>query len=150
MALQHPVDFHPRHLSHPFGFGFGLTSPSTPGRQQFQSTASLNSTLFYPLSSHANLPSHLRAQKRRLEDDDANDFGGNQDRSMDRSPTPERQKRAAPKRARVAQASDSATKDESRATENKAPANSMEHQDVDVGMLLGMSTSTASYSDTWH
>jgi len=147
MALQHPVDFQPRHLSHPFGFGFGLTSPSAPGRQQFQSTASLNSTTFHQFSSHVNPSSHIRAQKRRLEDDES-DLGGNQDRSMDRSPTPERQKRAPPKRARVAQALNTAAKDEIRLTGNKAPANSVQHQDVDVGMLLGMSTSTASFSDT--
>ena len=67
---------------------------------------------------------------------------------MDRSPTPERQKRAPPKRARVAQALGSAAKDDTRVSGNKAPAKSLEHEDVDVGMLLGMLTSTGPYSDT--
>ena len=52
---------------------------------------------------------------------------------MDRSPTPERPKRAAPKRARVAPSQEAAGKD---AKENRAPGTS-EEDDVDVGVLLG-------------
>nr|GAT44115.1 predicted protein [Mycena chlorophos] len=64
--------------------------------------------------------------KRRLEDDDAT----LPDTAMDRSPTPERPKRAPPKRARVALET---VKDD--AKENKAPTPAEDNQ-VDVGMLL--------------
>ena len=55
---------------------------------------------------------------------------------MDRSPTPERLKRAAPKRARVLNAIDSGAKDEGTEKENKSPGSTAE-DDVDIGVLLG-------------
>ncbi|KAF8213128.1 hypothetical protein K438DRAFT_1661139 [Mycena galopus ATCC 62051] len=54
---------------------------------------------------------------------------------MDRSPTPERPKRAAPKRARVTPSAESGSKDEKDSKENKAPSGT-EETDVDVGVLL--------------
>ncbi|KAK7064293.1 tethering factor for nuclear proteasome STS1 [Favolaschia claudopus] len=54
---------------------------------------------------------------------------------MDRSPTPERPKRAAPKRARVSPSAESGSKDEKVSKENKAPG-ATEENDVDVGVLL--------------
>lgn len=142
-VLHHPIDFHPRPLSHapsPFGFGFGLGSPlsstvssspwgtSTPGHT--------NPTAFQQLAFSINQPSSSRVQKRRhdLEEDlESGRYPGARDESMDRSPTPERPKRAAPKRARVAPSQEAAGKD---AKENRAPGTS-EEDDVDVGVLLG-------------
>lgn len=85
-------------------------------------------------------PSH-KSNKRRLEVDDEDSATSgkasvNRDESMDRSPTPERPKRAAPKRARIAPA-DVGTKEQTPAKENK-PSTS-EEDEVDVGVLLGMS-----------
>ncbi|KAF7347899.1 Tethering factor for nuclear proteasome STS1 [Mycena venus] len=54
---------------------------------------------------------------------------------MDRSPTPERPKRAAPKRARVSPSAESGSKEEKDSKENKAPGGT-EDNDVDVGVLL--------------
>ncbi|KAJ7125660.1 hypothetical protein C8R43DRAFT_1029839 [Mycena crocata] len=87
---------------------------------------------FHQLSSSFNQPSPIRVQKRRHDDDEQS---VSRDHSMDRSPTPERPKRAAPKRARVAQTSDSGSRDEKDAKENKAPSSS-DDNDVDVGVLL--------------
>lgn len=138
-VLQHPVDFHLRPLAHapsPFGFGFGLgTSSSSATPAGWQSTPTLghyNPAAFQQLASSVNLSSSLRTQKRRHEADDETEFGGRRDRSMDRSPTPERPKRAAPKRARVA-----LVQDPSKPRDNKSSGNNEEHQDVDVGLLLG-------------
>lgn len=61
------------------------------------------------------------------------------DESMDRSPTPERLKRAPPKRARVVNISEStSSKDGGNSKGNKAHGSS-EDDDVDVGVLLGRS-----------
>lgn len=53
---------------------------------------------------------------------------------MDRSPTPERPKRAVPKRARTTPAA-LGSKDNQNSKENKASGS--EDNDVDVGVLLG-------------
>ncbi|KAG5653581.1 hypothetical protein H0H81_012088 [Sphagnurus paluster] len=105
----------------------GWQPTSTPGHT--------NHAAFQHLAT-VNQFSSIRAQKRRHDPDDDGDHRqlGPRDASMDRSPTPERPKRAAPKRARVAPQTDSSLKGGSELKENKAP-NTDEH-DVDVGVLL--------------
>lgn len=138
-VLHHPIDFHPRPLPHapsPFGFGFGLGNPLSSSSPWGTSTPGhTNPTAFQQLASSINQPSSSRVQKRRhdLEEDlDSGRYSGARDESMDRSPTPERPKRAAPKRARVAPSQEAAGKD---TKENRAPGAS-EEGDVDVGVLL--------------
>ncbi len=105
--------------------------PTTPGHT--------NPAAFQQLVSSVSQSS--RAHKRKLEpDEDAERFTGQRDESMDRSPTPERPKRGAPKRARVAPTNPS-SKDDQDAKENKAPNN---YDDVDVGVLLG-----EDFSQSW-
>lgn len=121
-AHHHQLDFHPKPVTHspsPLGFGFALASaPSS-----FTPAA---------LSSH-NHQVPVRPQKRRHEpEDDENTRPGDE---MDRSPTPERPRRAPPKRLRVTTietAVKSLERDGASGKGNKAPSN-----DVDVGVLLG-------------
>ncbi|KAJ7932478.1 hypothetical protein B0H13DRAFT_1701415 [Mycena leptocephala] len=125
------IDFHPRPVNHApsqFGFGFGLGG-SVVAAPAWQSAINPTTSAFHQLSSSFNQPSPIRVQKRRYEDDEQT---LSRDHSMDRSPTPERPKRAAPKRARVSPSSESGSKD---AKENKAPSGT-EDSDVDVGVLL--------------
>ncbi|KAJ7706264.1 hypothetical protein B0H17DRAFT_973352 [Mycena rosella] len=127
------IDFYPRPVSHApsqFGFGFGLGG-SVAVAPAWQSSINPTSA-FHQLSSSFNQPSPIRVQKRRHEDDDES---LSRDHSMDRSPTPERPKRAAPKRARVAPSMESGARDEKDSKENKAP-NGVDDNDVDVGVLL--------------
>ncbi|KAG6879765.1 hypothetical protein C0992_012085 [Termitomyces sp. T32_za158] len=99
-------------------------APSTPGHT--------NPAAFQQLVSSVNHHSLARAQKRRHEVED--DSFSSRDASMDRSPTPERPKRAAPKRARVLPQTDPSSKD-TEFKENKAPSGT-DDLDVDVGVLL--------------
>ncbi|KAG7450602.1 uncharacterized protein BT62DRAFT_927884 [Guyanagaster necrorhizus] len=130
-VLQSPIGFQPRPVNHapsPFGFGFGLSSPSSamfsPGWQQAAPTANQFSPSQNHNSNHPQ-PMPLRSAKRRHEPEEASD------ESMDQSPGPERRiKRASPKRARVVSAE--GPKDEKK--ENKAPG--QEDNDVDLGVLL--------------
>jgi hypothetical protein len=142
-VLPPQINFHPRPVSHapsPFGFGFGLGSsissmstgwtPSTLGHT--------NPAAFHQLATSVTQTASTRLQKRRLDPEDDSDSLSshiNRDESMDRSPTPERPKRAAPKRARILNTIESGTKDEGTEKENKAPGSSEE--DVDIGVLLG-------------
>jgi hypothetical protein len=71
-----------------------------------------------PPSFHHVSPPLVRPHKRRHEADD--------DDVMDRSPTPERLKRAIPKRVKLSQA------------EAQKEAKSEKESDVDVGVLLGL------------
>lgn len=116
----------------PFGFAFGLSSPSSNimGWSQPPMTHPL-----HHLAAPATQPSRL---KRRFEPEDENDTGpqrpspGARDESMDRSPTPERPKRGVPKRARTSPATNIlGSKD---VKENKSTESD---NDVDVGVLLG-------------
>ena len=143
--VLHPqIKFHPCPVSHapsPFGFGFGLSSgissmtstgwtPSTPGHT--------NPAAFHQLATSVTQTASTRLQKRRLDPEDDTESSShsiNGDESMDRSPTPERQKRAAPKRARILNAIDCGTKYECTEKENKAPGTA--EDDVDIGVLLG-------------
>jgi hypothetical protein len=120
------------HSSSSFGFGFGGAS--------WQSTMTLGHTqpaAFQQLASSMNLPTPVhRVQKRRFEVDDETETSnrhGARDIAMDRSPTPERLRRAAPKRAKVTSAVDS--KDDKSGKENSSASSD---NDVDVGVLLGM------------
>ncbi|KAJ7169803.1 hypothetical protein C8R46DRAFT_1191034 [Mycena filopes] len=118
--------FPPRPVHHApsqFGFGFGLGG-SVVAAPAWQSAMNPTSA-FHQFSSSFSQPSPIRVAKRRHEDDEQ---VLSRDHSMDRSPTPERPKRAAPKRARVTELA----KD---AKENKAPSGT-EDSDVDVGVLL--------------
>jgi hypothetical protein len=146
-VLPPQINFHPRPVSHapsPFGFGFGLGSsissmstgwtPSTPGHT--------NPAAFHQLASSVTQTASTRLQKRRLDPEDDSESSShqtqvNRDESMDRSPTPERLKRAAPKRARILNTIESGTKDEGSEKENKAPGSTAE-EDVDIGVLLGL------------
>ncbi|KAF5356179.1 hypothetical protein D9756_004138 [Leucocoprinus leucothites] len=149
-VLHHHIEFAPRPVAHapsPFGFGFGLGQSSSSGVvpsgwQAAPTPGHTNPLAFHQLASSINQatltasPSH-KSNKRRLEVDDEDPVSGkasvNRDESMDRSPTPERPKRAPPKRARIAPP-DSATKEQAAAKENKPPA--LEEDEVDVGVLL--------------
>jgi len=87
----------------------------------------------YHLTSHSPSTHHsypARALKRRLDPDDEDD-SGRKDIVMDRSPTPERAKRTAPKRLRTVPSTESGVRDERTSKENKAPGS-----DVDIGVLL--------------
>ncbi|KAJ7786229.1 hypothetical protein B0H16DRAFT_1355514 [Mycena metata] len=124
------LQFPPRPVNHTppqFGFGFGLGG-SVVAAPAWQSTSAFH----HQLSSSFSQPSPIRVQKRRHEDDEQT---LSRDHSMDRSPTPERPKRAAPKRARVSPSTELGPKDEKNAKENKAPSGT-EDNDVDVGVLL--------------
>lgn len=126
------LDFQPRPVGHApsqFGFGFGLGGSTVVAAPAWQSSVNP----FHQLSSSLNQPPPIRVQKRRHEDDEQT---VSRDHSMDRSPTPERPKRAAPKRARVAPSAESGSKEEKDTKENKAP-NGTDDNDVDVGVLLG-------------
>ncbi|EIW86794.1 hypothetical protein CONPUDRAFT_134150 [Coniophora puteana RWD-64-598 SS2] len=126
--VVHPhINFFPRPVnSHPsLGFGFGLSSDqacrqatATPPVQQLASTF--------------QLPSTNRIQKRRFdaEDDAESSRQSARDVAMDRSPTPERPKRTAPKRARTIQGDGKDDKSSKETVSTSAAA------DVDLGVLL--------------
>lgn len=84
--------------------------------------------LHHSATHHA---SPARVQKRRMDPEDDEDTG-RRDVSMDRSPTPERVKRAPPKRLRMVPSSEIAGRDGRNTKDNKAPGN-----DIDIGVLLG-------------
>ncbi len=136
VVRPHPqIDFHSSTLGYPPQMGLGLTLSMSSSLVGLSPHA--HSNVVQPLPS-ANSPS--RPQKRRFEQDDeqADQFSNNsgaRDVAMERSPTPERPKRAPPKRAR---------NNPTFAQENKGgripkehPNSSVENQDVDVGVLLG-------------
>ncbi|KXN83844.1 Tethering factor for nuclear proteasome STS1 [Leucoagaricus sp. SymC.cos] len=150
-VLQHHIEFAPRPVAHapsPFSFGFGLGQSSSsgvvaPGWQASLTPGHTNPHAFHQLASSMNQatltasPPH-KSNKRRLEVDDEDPTipgkaSVNRDESMDRSPTPERPKRSAPKRAKLAPA-DNGTKEQAATKENKPP--SSEEDEVDVGVLL--------------
>ncbi|KAF7306858.1 hypothetical protein MIND_00478000 [Mycena indigotica] len=118
-------DFLPRPVGHApsqFGFGFGLGPSAGPTPWLSNPTP----TFYQPSNTFSQSPGKL---KRKLDDDDIPPS----DYTMDRSPTPERPKRAAPKRARVAP--EPGSKDDRDGKENKAPSPA-EETEVDVGVLL--------------
>jgi len=152
-VLQHHINFEPRPVSHapsPFGFGFALGSnpslnpvassswgspPPTPGHT--------NVAAFHQLASSMS-QSSSRMNKRRHDEDEDTPSPGPRDQSMDRSPTPERPKRAAPKRARLVSISNTADKGNSGSEDNRAATSSPD--EVDVGVLLGSFDDLLSFS----
>ena len=143
-VLHRNISFHPHPVSHapsPFGFGFGLSSagPSSMGSPSWGSRqlepGHTNPAAFHQLaSSIPQSASSSRAQKRRLDPEDDSELSkspAHRDDSMDRSPTPERPKRAPPKRARVAHAQNTVSKDDAKAKKNS------EEDHIDIGVLLG-------------
>lgn len=142
-VVHPPLNFlheHP-HLSAPrLGFSFGLSgnSPAGAGKQPAYTPGHTQPSAFQQLTSHINLPptSH-RVQKRRHEPEDDVESSRHvgRDVTMDRSPTPERPKRATPKRAKVTSQDDESKDQHS----SRAGKNIDADSDVDVGVLLGMS-----------
>ena len=132
----HPqIDFHhSSSLGHPPQIGLGLS-------------LSMSSSLVGFSHSHSNVvqpPPSInpsRALKRRFEQDDEqadqsySNGSGARDVAMERSPTPERPKRAPPKRAR--NSSTFAQEPKGGRMPKEHPNSSVENQDVDVGVLLG-------------
>jgi hypothetical protein len=116
-------------------------------------TLSMSSSLVGFPHAHTNVVQPLppainpsRPQKRRFEQDDEqadqsfSNSPGARDVAMERSPTPERPKRAPPKRPRnnltIAQDPKGGK------IPKELPNSSVENQDVDVGVLLGQSDAT--------
>jgi len=85
----------------------------------------------HQLPSNHQLPA-TRVQKRRLEHEDE-DGEGRLDVVMERSPTPERPKRAPPKRARVDPSSSGGSQNNQDSKDGGSPEN-----EVDIGVLLGI------------
>ena len=83
-------------------------------------------------SSHYQLPA-TRVQKRRLEQEDG-DEEARPDIVMERSPTPERPKRAPPKRPRRVDPSTGDGTQNHRGSKNDGSSES----EVDIGVLLGI------------
>ncbi|TFY68370.1 hypothetical protein EVG20_g3590 [Dentipellis fragilis] len=135
---QPQLDFHSHPVTHapsPFGFGFGLSSMARPASAAHSAFA--HPVAFQQLAS--TISQSARPQKRRIEHDDDQDSGmsrhGSRDDAMDRSPTPERPRRAVPKRARTTPATmATGSKDSDSSKENKDEKAG--DQDVDVGVLL--------------
>ncbi|KAF8445865.1 hypothetical protein L210DRAFT_3610452 [Boletus edulis BED1] len=139
-VVHPPLNFihEPTHLSTSrFGFGFGLpgSSPTGTGKQPVYTPGHTQPSAFQQLTSHISItPAPHRIQKRRLESEDEAESSrhGGRDVPMDRSPTPERPKRAAPKRAKVT-SQDDESKDQPCSRTSKNPDGD---NDVDVGVLL--------------
>ncbi|KAG6381108.1 hypothetical protein JVT61DRAFT_5506 [Boletus reticuloceps] len=140
-VIHPPLNFihEPTHLSTSrFGFGFGLpgSSPTGTGKQPVYTPGHTQPSAFQQLTSHISIsPAPHRIQKRRLDSADEAESSrhGGRDVPMDRSPTPERPKRAAPKRAKVT-SQDDESKDQQCSRTSKNPDGD---NDVDVGVLLG-------------
>lgn len=141
-VLQPQIEFHPRPVAHapsPFGFGFGLTAAASSAMVAtgWHTPGHTNPSAFQHLASSVHQASNTRSQKRRHENEDESEsvrYPGARDDSMDRSPTPERPKRAAPKRARITPLVDLSVNNSKTTKENKSSGDS---NDVDVGVLLG-------------
>ncbi|CAA7258659.1 unnamed protein product [Cyclocybe aegerita] len=143
--VLHPhINFHPRPVSHapsPFGFGFGLgpTGSSSMSSTGWGSATPghTNPAAFQQLATSVTQSANSsRPQKRRLEHDEESEgsrYPTPRDESMDRSPTPERPKRAAPKRARVVNPFSATSKEENLLAKDKHPH---EEDDVDIGVLI--------------
>jgi len=91
-------------------------------------------------SSNHQFPA-TRVQKRRLEQD-SEDEEVRPDVVMDRSPTPERPKRAPPKRARRV---DPSASDGSQSNQDSKEGGSSENE-VDIGVLLGIFSVSSPFS----
>ncbi|KAL6310132.1 hypothetical protein BKA93DRAFT_814438 [Sparassis latifolia] len=133
-VVTHPylqVDFHRGLVNHspsPLGFGFGL-STNMPGWSTTPISASPSPWTFPAIQSI-----QPRTAKRRHEPEEESE-NKHLDDAMDRSPTPERPKRAAPKRARTTAAAATTGREDKLSKENKPPS-ATDEDDVDVGVLL--------------
>ncbi|EKM61252.1 uncharacterized protein PHACADRAFT_247740 [Phanerochaete carnosa HHB-10118-sp] len=143
----HQVTFPHRPVNHapsPLGFGFGLSAQ--PGTSTWNHTPLQRSVSGFPaISSHS---SQNRVAKRRYDHDE--DDRQSADESMERSPTPERPKRAAPKRARTTPAVVTSLKDVRGGQQGSSGSDGI---DVDVGVLLGTCDSffwDQATEDDWH
>ncbi|KAH9982556.1 hypothetical protein BGW80DRAFT_1263806 [Lactifluus volemus] len=136
VVQPHPqLDFYPSPLGHPPQIGLGLTLSMPPSLVGRSSHSHLNGA--HPSLSSAN-PS--RTLKRRFEQDEEQEDQSSghspnaRDVAMERSPTPERPKRAPPKRARN---NLTFAQEQKGGRSSKDLINSsVENQDVDVGVLL--------------
>ncbi len=136
VVQPHPqIDFRSSTLGHPqMGYGFGLSVPSS----LVGLSPHTHTNLAQPPATSINPP---RTLKRRFEQDDeqpdqsSGHSPGARDVAMERSPTPERSKRAAPKRAR--NSATFAQEPKGGRTPKEHTNSSVENQDVDVGVLLG-------------
>ena len=134
-VVTHPhlqVGFHPGPVGHspsPLGFGFGL---STTGMVQSWPSAAPHIQPSPWTASPQLSQAPLRAKRRHEPEDE------DRDERMDRSPTPERPRRAVPKRARIIPAAiSSAGKEQQHNVKENKPPSQSEENDVDVGFLLG-------------
>ncbi|TFK57031.1 hypothetical protein OE88DRAFT_85318 [Heliocybe sulcata] len=131
----HPhLDFHAgpvKQAPSPFGFGFGLLSSSSAGGLNRPSNGQLSA--FQPAAAVVQ-PSPQRGSKRRHEPEE-DENRQPRDESMDRSPTPERPRRAVPKRARMGMSVEGGGKAEKPGKDGKGAAPS-DGNDIDVGVLL--------------
>lgn len=135
VQLSPLIGFHARSSKDAPGFGFGLGSSNMSSQSwttsPFQSTQA--STLNQLASTSLFTNATHRPQKRRHEPEESENY--RQDEVMDRSPTPERPKRAAPKRLRTIP-SDSASKEDSTSSDSSS-RHATEDKDIDIGVLLG-------------
>ncbi|EMD41971.1 hypothetical protein CERSUDRAFT_102357 [Gelatoporia subvermispora B] len=120
------------HTTPSLGFGFGLASNSVMSGWAAASTHTQSSP--WNQSPHNNTLQPRIAKRRHEPDDDIENRHTGED-AMDRSPTPERPKRAAPKRARTTPAVVTTGKGEKNVKDDKN-APSEDGDDVDVGVLL--------------
>ena len=133
-VVTHPhlqVGFHPGPVGHspsPLGFGFGLTQPSMMQGWPTAPHAQPPSWGFPPQNTQP--PTRLAKRRHEPEDED-------RDERMDRSPTPERPKRAVPKRARTTPAATTTIGKEQQTSKENKPPTASDESDVDVGFLLG-------------
>jgi hypothetical protein len=146
-VVHSPIDFHRGPVAPNLGFGFGMSTAKAPWQHTLAMTPGHNNTVaFQQLASTISQPSPSRAQKRRHEPDEDGETcsrhglshaitTGLRDDAMDRSPTPERPKKAPPKRARVTNTAETGNKEKGK--ENKPPGGN-DDNDVDVGVLLGV------------
>ncbi|KAF5385451.1 hypothetical protein D9757_005355 [Collybiopsis confluens] len=134
-VLSSSIGFHPRSSKDAPGFGFGLSNSMASNSQSWDTSPfqSVQSAAFNQLAStsffNSSSSSH-RVQKRKHEPEESENHP--QDEIMDRSPTPERPKRAAPKRLRTSPSSDAVVKDDLRDSKPRG----IEDKDVDIGLLL--------------
>lgn len=136
-VVTHPhlqVDFpRPVNPSHaPLGFGFGLSTP--PATAGWAATPSHAPPSQFHLATNSQSVAS-RTLKRRHEPDEESENRPRRDDEMDRSPTPERPKRAVPKRARTTPAAPSGKDEKGNKAQRSSPAS--DENDVDVGVLLG-------------
>jgi hypothetical protein len=137
-----PIDFHHGPAASNLGLGFGMSSPAAKAAGWQQQLVHNNPAAFQQLASTMSQSSPNRVQKRRHDSEDDDTGGrhglshaiapGSRDDAMDRSPTPERPKKAPPKRARIAHVVEAGNKEKGK--ENRPPGDG---DDVDVGVLLG-------------